>query len=224
MSGHRGRPVQIEPAAARHRVGARRSPRQLRRSLRPETKLRALVGLLFAAACSEPKGVQIEQAPNALKGPPLDAPGPKWTRVAPRLLREPEAVADDPSLRRAYGPPDMKLGDCTKRAADGTLRGSGCPNGCVVFGPYVSAPGNSDVHFRFDLRAVDELTVASDMVSNAKLIHGALDPVSLAAGETRRVGYRVHLSQPVQSFEARVFVSADKPVGFEISNLSMDVQ
>jgi hypothetical protein len=189
-------------------------------------RVSSCLGLLVSVACNEAKGVQIDLAPNAEKGPPLDAEGPRWTRVAPRLLREPEPVvpSDEPALRRAYSLPDMKLGPCATLEADGTIRGAGCAPGCVIFGPYVGAPGNSDVHVKFDLRAVDKLTFTSDVVSNAKLTHGALDPQTLAAGEKRAVGYRVHLTEGVKSIEARLWVDSEKPAAFQIANFTVTVE
>jgi hypothetical protein len=185
------------------------------------------VAVTAATACSDAKGVQDEQAPaNSAKGPPLDTASPQWTRVAPRLLRGPdeEAPVDDPALRRTYGPLDMRFQDCTKGGADGSIEGTLCPNGCAVFGPYVAAPADSDVRVSFELHASSKLNVWSDVVSNIKQRHGALEPQTMAAEDSRKFGYRIHLLQGVNALEARVWISAEAPASFKITNFSVSVE
>jgi hypothetical protein len=185
-------------------------------------------GLLAMLGCADAKGREDEVAPNSAKGaalgPPLEAAGPQWTRAAPRLLRAPEAAAsENPALRRAYGIGDMMLGTCAKRA-DSTIVGAKCGNGYVVFGPYVEVPANSEVRVTFELHALGKLEFSSDIVSNVRQILGVLEAQSLAAGESRKLGYRIHLSEAAKALEARVWVSSEKPVDFEIKNLALTVQ
>src|SRR5436190_18405892 len=87
-----------------------------------------LAAAVVVYGCADAKGIQEEAASSLAKGPPLAFDGPEWTRPVP-LMRLPDGeVPDDPTLRRAYGIDDMKLGECTKHGPDGVVIGSKCPN------------------------------------------------------------------------------------------------
>jgi hypothetical protein len=118
----------------------------------------------------------------------------------------------------------MRLNDCTKVGPDGAIKGTACPGGCAVFGPYVAAPAGSTVQIEFELFARDALEFSSDIVTDVQLTRGRVSPQRLAAGETRRMGYEVYLPDAAKSLEARIWIGADKPVSFEIKSLGVRVQ
>jgi hypothetical protein len=145
------------------------------------------------------------------------------TPVLPKL--SPEPVIDDKALRRGYGPADMKLAQCATLEKDGTILGNGCPSNFVVFGPYVSAPGNSNLRISFEIQSDGPIAVTSDAISEVgKRFHGVMDEQTISSGEKRKLGYGIHLFEPVTALEARIGVRADKPVKFKITNLTINVQ
>lgn len=171
------------------------------------------------------------------KGAPKDAPAPasaaaptEAAEEAPASAAPSESVAapeptDDPSLRRAYGPDDLKFHPCVKVADDGTVRGEHCPAAFVVFGPYVGAPPKSTLHVAFKMHVVNKLFVTSDVVSaNGQQFHGSMDEQAFNAGETRKLGYRIRLPLPATAVEARIGIRADTPVDFTITDLSVAVE
>jgi hypothetical protein len=163
-------------------------------------------------------------------------PGCNWNAE----FRDPEAEAsisaealnagaspgalDDAELRRSYAAKDIKLAPCARLMKDDTIAAEGCANGIVTFGPYFSAPAGSDVVLRFDITPSAPLLVASDMVSGGKLFHAALDPVAVAPGAARSVGYKVHFFDAATGIEARIGTHAEKPAAFQISNVRITVQ
>ena len=119
----------------------------------------------------------------------------------------------------------MKVHPCVERRDDGTIVGTACPSSLVVFGPYVTVPGKSEVQLRFDIESPSELQITSDMISDsAKQFHGALDELLLSANAKRSVSYRLQVFEMAHTLEARIGLSAPRPIDFTISNLSLNVR
>jgi hypothetical protein len=184
-----------------------------------------LSGVAVALACAG-SAVEEEQPANSVQSLPLEAQGPRWTAVAPRLLREPtgEPAVDEAVMRRNYGPSDMKIGDCTQIGPEGSIVGKECPNGYVVFGPYVAAPAKTNVQVSFEIFAREALSFSSDIVTDVDLTRGRVESQQLAAGEVRKLAYEVYFPDAAKSLEARIWVSAKKPVAFEIRQFGVRVQ
>jgi hypothetical protein len=128
-------------------------------------------------------------------------------------------------LRRAYGPADMRTAECAKLDKAGTIVAEGCPNNYVVFGPYVRAPGNSNLRVSFEVQSDTAIDVTSDAISDVgKRFHGVMDEQHIAAGEKRRLGYGIHLFEPANALEARIAVRSETPAKFKITNLSIVIQ
>jgi hypothetical protein len=143
------------------------------------------------------------------------------TAVLPKNGNE----ADEGGLRHAYYSNIAKLHECVHLNDDGSLRGESCPSTLVVFGPYISAPANSNVHVRFDIDSTSHLTLMSDVLSNsAKQFHGALEERAVRANERARVQYRIHIFEPVHALEARIGVRAESPVNFSITDYSLTIE
>jgi len=135
------------------------------------------------------------------------------------------AEPDNPELRRSYSSKEMKLHTCAKLNDDGSVTGKGCPSSLVVFGPYVSVPGRSEVQLRFDIESPRELQLTSDMISDsAKQFHGALDELLLSAHAKRSVSYRLHVFETARTLEARIGLRAQGPIDFTITNLSLNIR
>lgn len=133
--------------------------------------------------------------------------------------------ADEGALRHAYYSNIAKLHECVHLKDDGSLRGESCPSTLVVFGPYISAPANSNVHVRFDIDSTSHLTLMSDVLSNnARQFHGALEEKAVRANERTRVQYRIHIFDSVHALEARVGVRAEGPVTFNITDYSLTIE
>ncbi len=136
-----------------------------------------------------------------------------------------DVSADDKGLRRSYGADMLKFHGCVQMAEDGTMRGEGCPSALVAFGPYISAPGNANVRFRFDIESEDPLTVMSDVLSDgAKQFHGAVDEQHVSPNEKLTVQYRLHLFDPASSLETRIGIRSDTPASFTITNVALDIE
>jgi hypothetical protein len=132
---------------------------------------------------------------------------------------------DDKGLRRSYGADVMKFHGCMKVADDGTLRGEACPSALVVFGPYISAPGNANVRFRFDIESEGQLTVMSDVLSDgAKQFHGAVDEQHVRPDEATTIQYRLHLFERASALETRIGIRVDAPASFTISRLALSIE
>jgi hypothetical protein len=150
---------------------------------------------------------------------------------APLLVLDDDAGAADPAsrsggrdsdLQRRYGAADMKVHGCATLAASGSITGEQCPSSFVVFGPYVLAPGGTDLHLSFEIEAKNELAVMSDIVSDgASRTHGALDEQELEPNERRRLGYRVHFFDPARAVEARIGIRSRSGAAFVIDDLAL---
>lgn len=135
------------------------------------------------------------------------------------------AAPDDSVYRRSYGASDVKVHECATVQDDGTIVGENCPSAFVVFGPYVFAPNNSDASLSLDLEASSKLVIAGDIVSSAaKNLHAAIGDQELAAGETRRIAYKVHFYQPAEGVEARFWIRGDDPTSFKIRQLALEIR
>jgi hypothetical protein len=166
-----------------------------------------------ASATEQASAAEIPMAPGAAVATP----------ILPKLT--PEPAIDDTALRRSYGPVDMKLAQCVTLDKEGTLLGSNCPSNFVVFGPYVGAPGNSNLRVSFEIQSDGPIAITSDAISEVgKRFHGVMDEQSIGSGEKRKLGYGIHLFEPVTALEARIGIRADKPVKFKITNLKIQVQ
>jgi hypothetical protein len=140
--------------------------------------------------------------------------------VAPTLTAE-----EDQALRRNYGAAEMRYHECATLQTDGKIRGKQCPSGFVVFGPYVAAPSNSNLHIQFDIQSPTKLTVSSDVVSDlGKQFHGALGEQTIEPNKKLTLGYTIHLPLPAEAVEARLFVQGESATTFDISNLVVGVQ
>lgn len=175
-------------------------------------------------------GCNANASPTELQPASGTSPGvssiPGAAVVSPIIPASPALPqVDDKALRRAYGASDMKVAGCVKVQKDGSIVGDHCPSNVVVFGPYVRAPGNSNVWVSFDIEASDALFVSSDAISQVgQRFHGLMTDQAVAAGEKRRLGYAVHLFEPASALEARIGIRADKPARFTITNLSVRVE
>ena len=135
------------------------------------------------------------------------------------------ADGEDAALRRNYRPNEMRRHECVKLHPDGALVGSNCPSGCVLFGPYLTAPGNADVHVSFDIEPTNTLRFRSDVVSaRGKTYHGLMDEVEVGGAGKQKVGYQIHFFQPADNIEGRVWVQGEEPSNFRITNFSLEVR
>jgi hypothetical protein len=148
--------------------------------------------------------------------------------VLPALGAQEDAFkqdGDDAALRTIYKASDMRLHECAKLQADGSVVGENCPSAFIVFGPYVAAPGNADVRLTFDIESGGDVVVASDVVSAmAKTFHGAMDEQAVSATAPRRLTYRIHFFQPTYALETRLWVRGEGASNFKISNLALEVK
>jgi hypothetical protein len=119
----------------------------------------------------------------------------------------------------------MKLHDCMMMQPDGSIVGENCPSAFVLFGPYLSAPPNSDIDLAFTIEPSNGVMVSSDVVSEvAKNFHGAFRDQEVAANETRKMAHRVHFFSPAEGVETRLWVRGDGPTRFKISSFAIDVR
>ncbi len=131
---------------------------------------------------------------------------------------------DDKTLRRAYGPAELKLAKCASLEKDGTVLGKQCLSNYVVYGPYVNAPANSTLRISFDIQSDSPVLVKSDVSSEAgKRFHGEFDEHQIQAGEKHTLSYGIHLFEPATAVEARIGLRAENPVDVRITNLAVQV-
>jgi hypothetical protein len=123
-----------------------------------------------------------------------------------------------------YSQVDMAMHSCLQRQNDGSLYGNRCPSEFLIFGPYTYVSTNSDVRLTFDVEALSDLAVASDIVSgSAREFHGAMDPIALAQNEARSISLQLRMLVPARGFEARIGISAHGPATFWIRNLQLTI-
>jgi hypothetical protein len=142
---------------------------------------------------------------------------------------KPNAGAPDTEMeakpRHVYRASDMLLDPCTRLDDAGAIIGKGCQGGFVVFGPYASISGKSNVQVRFEIEADEELVLSSDVVSNmGKLHHGDLGNQTVPPDAKRRLSYRAHLTEGGEAVEARIFIRPGDDGTFKISNLEIAVR
>jgi hypothetical protein len=119
----------------------------------------------------------------------------------------------------------MTFAPCATRESDTVIVGKGCSSAIVVYGPYVSAPANSDVEVSFRIEAKTRIALVSDVVSNtARNFHGGLLEKTLEPGTEHLVGYKVHLFRGADALESRIFVRGDAPADFRIKDLVVNVR
>jgi hypothetical protein len=156
-----------------------------------------------------------------------ETPAPKTEQViAANIPTElpPTPAIDDSSLRRAYAVPDMKLDACITVNADGSLVGKNCPAGCLVFGPYITAPANSDLSSSFEIESKSEMLVSSDVVSaGSATFHGSVNDQKVAPGQKSRLAQRLHIFQQAAGIETRLWVRAEHPTNFKLQ-FALEVQ
>jgi len=132
--------------------------------------------------------------------------------------------ASDGSLRRGYGPKDIRLGPCGSLTSDRVIKAANCQTGFVVFGPYVSVPANSDVEYYFEVEAITKVSLMTDIVSDmGARFHAAINEQTFDAGTRRWVSYRVHVTEPATQLEGRIHIRADEPASFKINDLVLTV-
>lgn len=136
-----------------------------------------------------------------------------------------EPRGDDKALRRKYASAEMRRHECVNLGPDGSFVGSNCPSGCVLYGPYLTAPTNADVRLAFEIESSSKLTLLTDLVSaQGKTYHGATEDLVLNPSEKRTLGYRVHFFQPAHSVEGRVWVQGEEPANFRIYNFRLEIE
>jgi hypothetical protein len=139
-------------------------------------------------------------------------------------VAEPDS-AMDAAPRHVYRASDMLLGPCTRLDEAGAIVGKGCQGGFVVFGPYASISGKSNVQVRFEIESDEELVLSSDVVSNmGKLHHGDLGNQTVRPEVKRRLSYRAQLAEGGEAVEARIFIRPGDDGTFKISNLEIAVR
>lgn len=132
---------------------------------------------------------------------------------------------EEPELRRGYGIVDMRFEPCVTAQGDQALRGEGCASGFVVYGPYVNVPAMSEIEVTFDVQPSQKVEVYADIVSQmGKQSLAGLNPQTIEAGATQRLGYRVHVADANQFVESRIGVRSPTPAGFSLSNYTMIVR
>jgi hypothetical protein len=141
-----------------------------------------------------------------------------------RKVEDWDERADVPP-RHVYRSSDMLLNPCTRLDSAGAIVGKGCPGGFVVFGPYASISGNSDVRIRFEIESNAELVLSGDVVSNmAALHHGELGNQTIRPDAKRQLRYRANLPEGGEALEARIFLRPADDAEFKISNFEMAVR
>jgi hypothetical protein len=165
---------------------------------------------------------------TALACEKAEAPTPAGAEqiIAPntpqRQVTEPALEAS--ALRKAYGLAEMKFNDCTKLNAEGALVGEDCTTGCILFGPYAAVPKNSDLRMAFDIESQGPLVVASDIVSDTgSKNYGTLEGQGIQPKSTRHIEYKVHFDETNAGIEARLWITADSPTDFKITNYNLEV-
>jgi hypothetical protein len=132
---------------------------------------------------------------------------------------------DGMSLRRAYTVNDIKFNECVTVQADGSAIGKDCPPGCVGYGPYVSAPRDSNVRVSFEFESKSPIVVSSDIVSRrAANVHASLHEQHVPEKELRAFSYSVHLFEPAEQMEARLWLRAEGNSNFKLQNFTVAVQ
>lgn len=127
--------------------------------------------------------------------------------------------------RHVYRASDMLLDPCARFDDAGAIVGKGCQGGFVVFGPYASVSGKSNVQVRFEVESDEELVLSSDVVSNmGKLHHGDLGSQTVRPDAKRRLSYRAQLAEGGEAVEARIFIRPGDDGTFKISNLEIAVR
>jgi hypothetical protein len=133
--------------------------------------------------------------------------------------------ANERGLRRSYGSDIMKVHECVSVTDDGIMRGTACPSTVVVFGPYITAPGDANVKFRFDIESESSLSVMSDVLSDgAKQFHGAVEEQQVKPNEKAIVQYRIRLFEAARALETRIGIRADRPANFTITNIALSIE
>jgi hypothetical protein len=132
---------------------------------------------------------------------------------------------DDQALRRSYSSSDMKIHSCVRLQEDGSIVGKDCPSGIMVFGPYVSAPSNSNLRLQFEIESPTQISVMSDVLSaSATQFHAALEEQVVEAQTRESFRYRIHLFGAARALEARIGLRSAGSADFTISNFLLNVQ
>jgi hypothetical protein len=131
----------------------------------------------------------------------------------------------DAELRRGYGAIDMRYQSCVTQDGENTLHGKDCNSGFTIYGPYVRVPANSEVEVSFEIHATNAIEVYADIVSRmATQTLAGLNRQTLAAGEKRTIGYRVHVFSEDVNVESRIGFAGNAGIDFRISGLTMTVR
>jgi hypothetical protein len=155
---------------------------------------------------------------------PLVRTAPSTKGSAKSDVEEPDDEAET-APRRVYRAPDMLLDPCTRLDEAGAIVGKDCQGGFVVFGPYASVSGKSNVRVRFEVESDEELVLSSDVVSNmGALHHGELGNQTVRPDAKRRLSYRAKLAYGGEGVEARIFIQKGDDATFKISNLEIAVR
>jgi hypothetical protein len=155
---------------------------------------------------------------------------PSATTLKAQLQPLPESASatlerDAPELRRGYGIVDMRFDSCVTAQGDAALRAEGCAPGYLVYGPYVTVPGNAEIDVTFDIQPTQKVEVYADIVAQmGKQGWAALNPQVLQPGGTYKLGYRVNTFRSDPFVESRIGFRSTTPVGFVITNYTMTVR
>jgi hypothetical protein len=131
----------------------------------------------------------------------------------------------DADLRRGYGTVDMRFNACVSRPNDYTFEGEGCQAGVLVFGPYVQVPADSEIEVSFELKPSKTVEVFADIVSQMGIqTLAGLSRTRVEAGETQKLGYRVHVFNADTNVESRIGIALEPGAPFQITNFLMVVR
>jgi hypothetical protein len=191
------------------------------------TALVTALGIGLVCACTRARA-------SADETPPLSVEPTSTTLAAQPLVpavgaaQESEdglAGSENDELRRGYGAVDMRFNSCVTRVDEHLLNGSGCPSGFVIYCPYVPVPSNSDIEVAFEFKPTKRVEVYADIVTRmaAQTLAGLSRQV-IEAGDTQKLGYRVHVFNADVQVESRIGLSAEPGTDFEITNLTMTVR
>lgn len=178
----------------------------------------AAVALPLLVACGQNANAEsLLDRPETATSPLMAQPGAEDTTVA--LLN------DETELRRGYGIVDMRFEPCVAALGSQALNAAGCGSGFLIYGPYVNVPAKSDIEITFDIRPEQTLELYADVASQmGQRVLAGMNPQTVEAGTTRRLGYHVHVSTSDQYVESRLGIRSATPAGFSITNYTMTVR
>jgi hypothetical protein len=180
----------------------------------------ALYVIALLPACGDPSTVDDPHRPKP-KSPATTV----TTALSP--VNSAEAPSpEDAASRRSYGWKDIKLAPCLTKSDNDSIQAKGCDNGIVTYGPYITAPANSELSFSFDVKTTAPISIGSDIVSHGGqgFTHAAIDPILIEPGSFEHVGYKVRFFERATDTEARIMVHAKASTAFTLTNINVTVR